>query len=252
MQKLNPKQYVELFHLLFIAQLNIKLDKELYVIKGGCNMRFFFSSIRYSEDLDIDVRIIAKETLSNKINGIFRSTPFRRILLAKKIKLINISEPKQIEATQRWKIALEIPSYALPIRTKIEFSRRDVDKGNLYESISPLILKEYQLTSIMGNHYSIDKMFEQKIKALIGRTETQARDIFDIFHLIGLGVENKLDSQQLKDQIKVAQMNAMSISFEEFKGHVLAYLTEDHQQQYNSKEMWEHIVNTVIETLEKM
>ncbi len=56
MTKYNTIQYVELFHLLFLDQLGRKLDKSFYALKGGCNLRFFMKSIRYSEDVDIDIR----------------------------------------------------------------------------------------------------------------------------------------------------------------------------------------------------
>ncbi len=248
----NPKKYVELFHLLFLTQLSRKLDKDLYVLKGGCNMRFYFNSIRYSEDMDIDVQIIARDTLRNKINSIFKSLPFNQILNSRKISIINFSEPKQTETTQRWKVALEIPSSSVAIPTKIEFSRRAVDNNYLYESINPLILREYQLPAVMANHYSMNKMYEQKIKALILRNQTQARDIFDIYHLLGLGVKTHVENNQIKEQKNIAQINAMSISFEDFKGHVLAYLAEEYQQQYSSKEVWEGIVNAVVEALDKL
>lgn len=58
----SDKQTVELFHLLFLQQLGTRLEKKLYALKGGCNLRFFFRSVRYSEDLDLDVQIVAKET----------------------------------------------------------------------------------------------------------------------------------------------------------------------------------------------
>ena len=32
------------------------------LVKGGCNLRFFFDSVRYSEDIDFDVAVIARET----------------------------------------------------------------------------------------------------------------------------------------------------------------------------------------------
>ena len=69
---MNIQAYIELFHLLFLRQLEGKLDKKLYALKGGCNLRFYFKSIRYSEDIDFDVSIISKETLENKINKILQ------------------------------------------------------------------------------------------------------------------------------------------------------------------------------------
>jgi hypothetical protein len=41
------RQYVELFHLLFMSQLVRKLDKRFYALKGGSNMRFFFRSLNH-------------------------------------------------------------------------------------------------------------------------------------------------------------------------------------------------------------
>ena len=61
---------VELFHLMFLRQFNNNIASELYAIKGGCNLRFFFQSVRYSEDLDIDIQTIQKQTLENKVNKI--------------------------------------------------------------------------------------------------------------------------------------------------------------------------------------
>ena len=50
------RQAIEIFHLSFIAQLGRRVDKALFAIKGGCNLRFYCRSIRYSEDIDIDIR----------------------------------------------------------------------------------------------------------------------------------------------------------------------------------------------------
>ena len=46
MHTLQQIGYIERFHLLFLAQLGQKLDKRFYALKGGCNLRFFFKSIR--------------------------------------------------------------------------------------------------------------------------------------------------------------------------------------------------------------
>ena len=46
MHILQQIEYIERFHLLFLAQLGQKLDKRFYALKGGCNLRFFFKSIR--------------------------------------------------------------------------------------------------------------------------------------------------------------------------------------------------------------
>jgi len=55
---LSARQTIEMFHLVFLRALAAKgEDKSLFALKGGCNLRFFFQSVRYSEDIDIDASI---------------------------------------------------------------------------------------------------------------------------------------------------------------------------------------------------
>src|SRR5579862_3363673 len=127
MKQYNPKQSIELFHLLFLCQLGRKVDKKLYALKGGCNMRFYFKSIRYSEDMDIDIQIINKDTLFKNVNKLLSSAPFNNILQAQGIEIINTSSPKQTTTTQKWKIELKSKHTALPLHTKVEFSQREFE-----------------------------------------------------------------------------------------------------------------------------
>ena len=115
MKQYHPKQSVELFHLLFLCQLGRKVDKKLYALKGGCNMRFYFKSIRYSEDMDFDIHIINKNTLLKNVNKLLDAAPFNNILQVHGIDILNISTPKQTPTTQRWKIELKSKYTALPL-----------------------------------------------------------------------------------------------------------------------------------------
>jgi Nucleotidyl transferase AbiEii toxin, Type IV TA system len=63
-------QIVELFHLYFVRALCSGPDKDRFAIKGGCNLRFFFESVRYSEDLDLDVARMPVHTLREKVGKI--------------------------------------------------------------------------------------------------------------------------------------------------------------------------------------
>src|SRR5712692_7742595 len=109
MMAINPADIraVERFHLLFLAQLGARLDKKLYALKGGCNLRFFWKSIRYSADIDFDVHTIAKQTLQNNVRKILEGPALTQLLRATGIQVTRISEPKQTPTTQRWKVHLE-------------------------------------------------------------------------------------------------------------------------------------------------
>lgn len=55
----NVAHTIECFHLGFLAVLRTRLDEGRYILKGGANLRYFFASVRYSEDIDLDVSRVA-------------------------------------------------------------------------------------------------------------------------------------------------------------------------------------------------
>lgn len=244
----NTLANIELFHLLFLRQLEEKLDKKLYSLKGGCNLRFFYKSIRYSEDIDFDVAIISKAILENKINKILENTNFKQILQSKNIEIIQFNAVKQTETTQRWKLLLRNANSTVPIPTKIEFSKRKMDQGVVYAAIDAELLQQYNLYPIICNHYEKNTAFMQKIQALIGRTETQARDVFDLKLLLDQNVSVDLNSFRPTD-IERAIENIHTISYDDFKGQVIAYLMDKYQNFYDSAEKWNEICDQVISVL---
>ncbi len=88
-------QCIELFHLLFLDQLGRKIEKSRYALKGGCNLRFFLKSIRYSQDMDLDIHTVRKETLSNQVDRLLESAPFSLMLRAKNMELTHVSAPNK-------------------------------------------------------------------------------------------------------------------------------------------------------------
>jgi predicted nucleotidyltransferase component of viral defense system len=74
---------IERFHLLFLAQFSRRVDKGAFVVKGGCNLRFFHRSIRYSEDMDLDVGEVELQVLRDKVREVIASRPFTQILEAR-------------------------------------------------------------------------------------------------------------------------------------------------------------------------
>lgn len=248
MGSLSIIQDVELFHLLFLDFLGRKMEKDLYALKGGCNLRFFLKSIRYSQDIDLDVQIIRKDTLQNLVNKILQSTPFGMVLQTKGISIGEISESKQTETTQRWKIKLINRNSSL-VNTKIEFSRRGINDTLQFDAVDSLIIQNYQLTPILANHYTKEAAFKQKVIALALRNETQARDVFDLYHLLNSGVKMLPKTKELEDQIKKAIENAMPLTYEEFLGQVVAFLPLDYQQQYRYMKLWNRMVEVVVKHL---
>lgn len=241
-------QAVEKFHLLFLAQLGARIDKKLYGLKGGCNLRFFWKSIRYSQDLDFDVHTISRETLRRKVDLILSAPAFRRILRISKLELTRISEAKQTDTTQRWKVHLRVESSPDALPTTIEFSRRHFDEGVIFGSIDPEIAMIHDLRPILASHYGLEAAFNQKIDALAGRTQTQARDVFDLGWLAERG-GRALKIRSDKEKLAAACQNAMSVSFDQFKSQVVAYLPAEYQSHYGTRKAWDSLQENVVKAL---
>src|SRR4051812_12673748 len=156
-------QAVERFHLLLLSQLGIRVPKNLCVLKGGCNLRFFLGSIRYSEDIDFDVQTVARETLRKNVNAILESKSFNTILRSQRLAIVEWSAPKQTDTVQRWKVRIELVGSEQAAPTKIEFSRRRIDPGALLEPVNGQLVAAYGLSPILANHYGKETAFLQKV-----------------------------------------------------------------------------------------
>jgi len=250
MVSLNPKQSVEIFHLIFLSHISRKLDKQKWALKGGCNLRFFFRSPRYSNDMDLDVQGIRVVVLREKINSIISGKPFKTILEVRGISIEHVTEHKQTETTQRWKFGLMVPGLEQPVPTKIEFSRRGLEAGSVFEPVSPEIVRLYELPPLMANHYPAPIVWRQKIGAVLSRTTSQARDVFDLYLLLEAGlistaalpIDKKPDVAQIKE-------NVLAVDFGQFKSQVISYLEPDLQPQYDSEETWDAMRWRIIEAL---
>lgn len=251
MNTYSSRQSVELFHLLFLSQLVRKLDKRFYALKGGGNLRFFFKSPRYSEDIDLDVQSISVTLLRKRINHILNSKPFRDILQVRDIEIEHITEHKQTETTQRWKLGLTVSHQEKPLPTKIEFSRRGLDKHVKFEPISPEVIRNYDLPPILVNHYPAETTCIQKIRALISRKTVQARDVFDLYLLLASRVEKVDLPDKLRSKINEVKENIFSMDFVIFKSQVISYLEPEDQPEFDSKEVWDNIRLHVVEALGK-
>lgn len=242
-----PRNGVEIFHLAFLGQLGSQLDKRIYAVKGGCNLRFFFDSPRLSEDLDLDVSDVAEGTLRNKVNRILAGRPLSLVLREKRMTIEKVSTPKQTSTTQRWKVGLSVNGELG--HTKIEFSRRGLGADVAFARAGAVLSAGYGLSPPFASHYSAKSAVAQKVRALAGRPQTQARDIFDLAWLLQRGGEN-LGSVS-PDEKERAMERASQVTFGEFKAQVVSYLAPEQQAFYGEEERFNDIVMRCIEALEK-
>lgn len=249
---LSDRQVVELFHLHFVRLLCSGPDKDRFAIKGGCNLRFFFESVRYSEDIDLDVERVPVHTLKEKVGRILEGPALQLPLKSRGISVREVSSPKQTETTQRWKVGLTAEGRSLPLHTKIEFSRRKTAEESKVEPVAASVLADYQLMPLLAPHYPLDAALRQKVGALVGRSSVQARDLFDLVVLLSRAA-GKVDAlRPIRSQMPKAIGRAMEVSYADFKSQVASFLKTEHQDEYGTAEAWDAMQAQVIEQFEKV
>jgi hypothetical protein len=246
---LDARQTIEVFHLLFLRALGARVDKSLFSLKGGCNLRFFLRSIRYSEDMDLDIQTMAVGTLRNNVNRLLVEPAFVQALRTHGIELLKIAAPKQTETTQRWKLILRNTSSGADTPTKIEFSRRGLDDDRSIEPVDAAIIREYRLYPVIVQHYTVSAAMAQKVLALALREQIQSRDVFDLKLLIDAGGTTHPLPASAAARLEAAIENAMAVDYDAFAGQVLAYLQPEYQQHYRDKEVWAALQNDVVNSL---
>ncbi len=247
----DERQAIEVFHLLFLRALAARIDPAFYVLKGGCNLRFFCKSIRYSEDIDLDVRTAAVITLKKHVEGLLASPSFVATLRAQHIVVGGMTAAKQTQTTQRWKLQILMGTPARTIPTKIEFSRRQFNPDLVLEAVDPELTSRYGLYSVLTQHYTPAVAFLHKVEALALRNQTQARDLFDLKLLLDLSARPP-QSEQLKAILPAAVEHAVGIGYDDFAGQVLAYLEPEYQRHYRSRNTWEALQEEVVDALEAL
>ncbi len=246
----SDRQAVELFHLHFVRLLCSGPSKGSFAIKGGCNLRFFFESVRYSEDMDLDVAGLPVHALKEKVSAVLSGPALSPALRSRGISLTSVSAP-QTETTQRWKIGLSAEGHALPLHTKIEFSRRSTMEESKVEPVAATVLAEHQLMPFLAPHYPLAAASRQKVGALVGRSVVQARDVFDLGVLFAAS-GGKVDAlRPIRSVLPKAIERAMDVSYAAFRSQVASYLRPDHLDTYGSREGWDALQTQVVELLEK-
>jgi hypothetical protein len=249
----SPIHQIECFHLLFLRMLEARLDRALWVVKGGANLRAWFGSLRLSEDLEIDIVRGSVHSLREKVDRLLASQAFRDMLAAQGLELTRSSKPKQTETTQRWKFEIRGRGVSLPLHTRVEFSRRGSHEEYLLEPVRAEIVRPYGILPPTTNHYTARSAVRQKIEALAGRAQTQARDVWDLEHLLRTtGAEPGPFTAPQQKVLGAALDRVMGLSFDVFRAQVVPFLEAEHQAIYGTREVWASICDLVVDRLSEL
>lgn len=124
----------------------------------------------------------------------------------------------------------------MPLRTKVEFSRRDAIVGTKCEAAGREVLRPYGLTPVLATHDTLEPAVRQKVRALAVRAEPQAGDVFDLSLLTAKPDADALvlDSASQK-RLDEAIDRAMGLSFDAYASTVVAYLDPHHAEVFSGR-----------------
>lgn len=247
------RQQREVFHLLFLERLLKVSDPRAFVLKGGINLRFFFGSPRYSEDMDLDVHAGAVGTLRKNGFRILQDPAFARALATYGVEELIVGDPakaKQTATTQRFRARL-VTAAGETLPTKVEFSRRAAVGESAVATIDPAIVQRYRRVSFPCRRYAAEAACRQKALALANRRQAQTRDAFDLYVLwLGghatPGCAGSLDVAE-RDR---AMESLLGFTYADYAGQVLNFLEPDERERFAGEARWAEIVERAFALLE--
>ena len=241
---LTQLQLREFFHLEFLRWFSRSVQARFYALKGGSNMRFFFKSTRYSEDMDMYAVGIEIHMLKDAVMNILGSRNFQGGLRPFGIERAippDMTKAKQTGTMQRFKVHLATNS-GEELFTKIEFSRRGFRGNVAVQPVSDDILRAYKMPPLLIPHYDITSAALQKIEAVASRSVIQARDIFDLFILSSQCGDIDVKNQNIpREMLENAYEHISEVDFERFRDTVISYLSVDDQVTYDSADVWDEV-----------
>ncbi len=256
---LSPVAAREVVQLLILqALMGIRRGSGI-TVKGGVNLRLFFGSERYSEDMDLDGTAQARDAIRATIHGMFEDRAFIQRLRKLGIRELDPGEGpnKDTETTFRYKFGVVVGG-GVRHSTKVEVSfrgRHEADRA-VIELPTTEILRAYGMEGIGVRHYVREAAVRQKLDALGGRREAQARDVFDL-HLLAPdpapdALVRFLAKEVAPGRVKEARARALDITYAEYGGQVFQFLGEEARRQYATELAWDDIRLAVVALIERV
>lgn len=253
---LNPVQRIEGFHLVFLQVFVTGTRRERCILKGGTNLRYFFGSVRYSNDIDLDVDAPPTWQLEQAIDTVLASPALNKTLQIAGIAIEpgSISKPKQTATTHRWRLGLIDPAVrgGDVVRTTIECSsREDGSRDHEFAAVPAAVVRPYGVLAPTVAHYRLGAALEQKVAALAERSQTKARDVFDLDLLFRLYARRPTPPLLIVPKAEVAAERGLALTDDDFEVQVVPFLDPDLAEIYVGRwstmreDVAEHLIELV-------
>lgn len=133
---LTPASTRELVHLLILQELAEARPQGGVIVKGGVNLRLFFESRRYSEDMDLDGHPDGSDEIRRCITRLFDDRDFTRRVQAFGIRELDPGQGpnKDTETTFRYKFGVfGGGGVRYPTKVEVSFREHDEYRGQVLE-----------------------------------------------------------------------------------------------------------------------
>lgn len=255
MSERTAAEVIEAFHL-NVARAITAGRADWCVLKGGANLRYFFRNPRSSNDIDFDVVGRAARHVEAAVDKAIEGRGLGALLRQQGIEIVEVSKPKQTATTQRWTVAITATGHSGPVRTTIEFSSRArdvVSEDHQIETVPDEVVEPYGLAPPSLHHYRAAPAIDQKIDALAHRSETKARDVFDLDHLFRhqRHAGTPISSTLAGTTVSSAAVRATELPFSSFTTEVAPFLDQEFADLVDAS-AWSTLCSGVARTLDHL
>jgi predicted nucleotidyltransferase component of viral defense system len=239
----------EALHVLVLEKLAEEVRSDLFVVKGGMNVRLFFGSVRYSEDMDLDVEAAGRACVVRSIGKTLSSPWLQARLRAVGLTGVEYSgrPSKNTDTTYRVKLKV-VNSAGIGFPTKIEasFRGRPADEAAVCEEADGRVVRKY-MPPMEGRlvipHYPVNAAARQKMRALADRRTPEARDVFDLY-VLARGTRASLDLPFLRrgltaGQLASARQRVWVLDYRAYLENVVEFLSVEDRREFDSQALWE-------------
>ncbi|MES2521920.1 MAG: nucleotidyl transferase AbiEii/AbiGii toxin family protein [Gemmatimonadota bacterium] len=267
----------EAFHVLLLEFLLKRIPTGL-VLKGGVNLRLFFGSPRYSQDIDFDAEPRLRDAVRSAIRSGLKDPHLRQHFVDLGGADIRATETpqKNTETTLRFKFGV-VSGGGVDLPTKVEVSFRPrpaLDVAD--EDAAPAgLVDRFRLPlpsldaasrrrgrdrrtdasargadtpgpshgALIVRHYRRLAALRQKVGALALRNEVQARDVFDL-GVLDAAAMSAAEAARLREALpdsvlQKAAARAFEIPYEAYEDKVLAFLDPTDRARYAPPNQWD-------------
>jgi hypothetical protein len=209
--------------------------------------------------MDLDGSAEWSPAIRSTISKIFESRGFQASLRELGLRGLDPGEGvnKDTETVFRYKFRI-IGRGEVHYPTKVEVSFRPPSASDhaISEPVADGFVSEYlgPGNSLVVRHYDRAAAVRQKLAALVGRSQVQARDVFDL-QVLGFTkpgspmVEHIVEHVELGD-LEAALDRTLEISFGEYDGQVVEFLSDDVRGELRTESAWDGIRLEVAQAIE--